>query len=69
MTVVCSNPSLIFSIFFYQNETKSEEICGHERVGALDRVKLGLLDFSKFSQLSLDYIAEMRVKMGLALPI
>ena len=36
----------MFSIFFYQNETKNEEICGHDRVGALDKVKLGLLNFS-----------------------
>ena len=38
--VASSNPgSSVFLIFFYQNDTKSEEICDHERVGALERVK------------------------------
>ena len=48
MKVVSSIPCLAkhFSIFFYQNETKSEEICDHESLCPREIVKLVLLDFS-----------------------
>ena len=42
----------VFLILFYQNETKGEEICGHQRVGELDRVKLGLFNFKAWSAIS-----------------
>ena len=41
-----SRPGQVFFYFFYQNETKSEEICDHESLWPREIVKLVLLDFS-----------------------